>query len=55
MLRVRNGSVPMVGFTCHSLTDQVDWNTALRENNNLLNPLLMRYLYHENPPRGRSL
>jgi beta-glucosidase/6-phospho-beta-glucosidase/beta-galactosidase len=31
VLRVRNDGVPTVGFTWYSLTDQVDWNTALRE------------------------
>ena len=31
VLRVRNDGVPVVGFTWYSLTDQVDWDTALRE------------------------
>jgi hypothetical protein len=31
--------VPIIGFTWYSLTDQVDWDTALRENNGNLNPL----------------
>ena len=31
VLRVRNDGVPIVGFTWYSLTDQVDWDTALRE------------------------
>ncbi|MBF9143597.1 family 1 glycosylhydrolase [Hymenobacter properus] len=39
VLRVRNDGVPMVGFTWYSLTDQVDWDTALRENNNRMNPV----------------
>jgi beta-glucosidase len=39
VLRVRNSGVPMVGFTWYSLTDQVDWDVALRENNNRVNPL----------------
>jgi beta-glucosidase/6-phospho-beta-glucosidase/beta-galactosidase len=33
VLRVRNDGVPIVGFTWYSLTDQVDWDTALREPN----------------------
>jgi beta-glucosidase len=33
VLRVRNDGVPMVGFTWYSLTDQIDWDTALREPN----------------------
>ena len=39
VLRVRNEGVPMVGFTWYSLTDQVDWDTALREQNGNVNPL----------------
>lgn len=39
VLRVRNDGVPIVGFTWYSLTDQVDWDTALRERNNRVNPL----------------
>ncbi|HEX8664113.1 MAG TPA: glycoside hydrolase family 1 protein, partial [Beijerinckiaceae bacterium] len=39
VLRVRNCGVPIVGFTWYSLTDQVDWDTALREDNGRVNPL----------------
>ena len=39
VLRVRNDGVPMLGFTWYSLTDQVDWDTALREDNGRVNPL----------------
>jgi len=39
VLRIRNDGVPIVGFTWYSLTDQVDWDTALREENNRVNPL----------------
>jgi hypothetical protein len=39
VLRVRNSGTPIVGFTWYSLTDQVDWDTALRENNGKVNPL----------------
>jgi beta-glucosidase len=31
--------VPIVGFCWYSLTDQVDWDTALREPNDRVNPL----------------
>ena len=34
VLRVRNRGNPIVGFTWYSLTDQMDWDTALREQNN---------------------
>ena len=39
VLRVRNSGIPVVGFTWYSLTDQVDWDVALREENNRVNPL----------------
>ncbi|GBF06039.1 glycoside hydrolase, family 1 [Deinococcus aerius] len=39
VLRVRNDGLPIVGFTWYSLTDQVDWDSALRENNGHVNPL----------------
>jgi hypothetical protein len=39
VLRVRNDGVPIVGFTWYSLTDQVDWDSALRENNGRVNPV----------------
>jgi len=39
VMRVRNSGVPTVGFTWYSLTDQVDWDSALREPNGRVNPL----------------
>lgn len=39
VLRVRNSGVPTLGFTWYSLTDQVDWDTALRVENNNQNAL----------------
>ena len=39
VLRVRNDGMPILGFTWYSLTDQVDWDTALREPNGRVNPL----------------
>lgn len=39
VLRVRNVGIPILGFTWYSLTDQVDWDTALREDNGTVNPL----------------
>jgi beta-glucosidase/6-phospho-beta-glucosidase/beta-galactosidase len=39
MLRLRQDGVPIVGFTWYSLTDQMDWDTALRENNFRINPV----------------
>lgn len=39
MVRLKQDGVPIIGFTWYSLTDQVDWDTALREENNNINPL----------------
>jgi hypothetical protein len=39
LLRLRNDGIAVVGFTWYSLTDQVDWDSALRENNGRVNPL----------------
>jgi beta-glucosidase len=39
VLRVRNDGIPVVGFTWYSLTDQVDWDTCLREDNGHVNPV----------------
>ncbi len=38
VLRLRNDGVPILGFTWYSLTDQMDWDTALREDNHRINP-----------------
>jgi beta-glucosidase/6-phospho-beta-glucosidase/beta-galactosidase len=35
--RLKQDGVPIVGFTWFSLTDQIDWDTALREENNRVN------------------
>jgi beta-glucosidase/6-phospho-beta-glucosidase/beta-galactosidase len=39
VLCVRNGGVPTIGFTWYSLIDQVDWDTALREDNGNIHPV----------------
>ncbi len=39
VLRVRNKGIPIVGFTWYSLTDQVDWDSALREDVGHVNAL----------------
>jgi beta-glucosidase/6-phospho-beta-glucosidase/beta-galactosidase len=36
---IRRGAVPVVGFTWYSLTDQVDWDIALREPLGNVNPV----------------
>ena len=54
VLRVRNDGVPTVGFTWYSLTDQVDWDTALRENNGNVNALGLYDLDRNIRPVGRA-
>ena len=44
----------MVGFTWYSLTDQVDWDTALREENGHVNPLGLYDLERNIRPVGQA-
>lgn len=39
MMRLKEDGVPIIGFTWYSLIDQIDWDTALREDNGNINPL----------------
>jgi beta-glucosidase/6-phospho-beta-glucosidase/beta-galactosidase len=39
LLRLRQDGVPIVGFTWYSLTDQIDWDIALREERNQVHPV----------------
>ncbi|MBY0339075.1 MAG: family 1 glycosylhydrolase [Acetobacteraceae bacterium] len=39
VLRVRNVGIPVLGFTWYSITDQMDWDTALREDNRRVTPV----------------
>ena len=54
MLRVRNDGVTIVGFTWYSLTDQVDWDSALRENHGTVNPLGLYDLDRNIRPVGEA-
>jgi beta-glucosidase len=54
VLRVRNDGVPTVGFTWYSLTDQIDWDTALRETNGRVHPVGLYDLNRQIRPVGRS-
>jgi beta-glucosidase/6-phospho-beta-glucosidase/beta-galactosidase len=54
VLRVRNDGVPIIGFTWYSLTDQVDWDSALRENNGNVNPLGLYDLDRKIRPVGEA-
>ena len=54
VLRVRNDGVPTVGFTWYSLTDQMDWDTALREENGRVTPVGLYDLDRNIRPVGRA-
>ena len=54
VLRVRNDGVPVVGFTWYSLTDQVDWDVALRVKNGTVNPLGLYDLDRNIRPVGEA-
>ena|ERR1051326_913795 len=54
VLRLRNDGIPIVGFTWYSLTDQVDWDNALRENKGTVNSLGLFDLKRNIRPVGRA-
>jgi beta-glucosidase/6-phospho-beta-glucosidase/beta-galactosidase len=54
MHRLRQNGVPIVGFTWYSLTDQVDWDTALREKNDRVNPVGLYDLDRKIRPVGQA-
>jgi beta-glucosidase/6-phospho-beta-glucosidase/beta-galactosidase len=54
VLRCRNVGIPTVGFTWYSLTDQIDWDTALREVNNRVHPVGLFDLDRNIRPVGRA-
>jgi beta-glucosidase len=54
VLRVRNDGIPIVGFTWYSLTDQIDWDSALREEAGHVNPLGLYDLHRNIRPVGRA-
>jgi beta-glucosidase len=54
VLRVRNDGIPIIGFTWYSLTDQVDWDSALREPNGNVNPLGLYDLHRNIRPVGEA-
>jgi beta-glucosidase len=54
LLRVRNDGIPVVGFTWYSLTDQIDWDTALREENDHIDPVGLYDLDRKIRPVGQA-
>jgi beta-glucosidase len=51
---VRNVGIPILGFTWYSITDQVDWDTALRENNGHVNAVGLFDLDRNIRPVGQA-
>lgn len=54
VLRVRNDGFPIVGFTWYSLTDQIDWDSLLLEDNGNVNPLGLYDLERRLRPVGAA-
>jgi beta-glucosidase/6-phospho-beta-glucosidase/beta-galactosidase len=54
LLRLREDGIPIWGFTWYSLTDQMDWDTALRENARRVNRLGLYDLDRRIRPVGRA-
>jgi beta-glucosidase/6-phospho-beta-glucosidase/beta-galactosidase len=54
MIRLRKDGVPIVGFTWYSLTDQVDWDTALRDDAGRVNALGLYDLDRKIRPVGEA-
>ncbi|BDP43868.1 glycoside hydrolase family 1 (plasmid) [Deinococcus aetherius] len=54
LTRLRQNGVPIVGFTWYSLTDQVDWDTALCEQSGRVNPLGLFDLERNIRPVGEA-
>ena len=54
MIRLKDDGVPILGFTWYSLTDQMDWDTALREDNGNVNPLGLYDLNRKIRPVGSA-
>jgi beta-glucosidase len=54
VLRIRNKGIPIVGFTWYSLTDQIDWDIALREKRGGVHPVGLYDLDRKIRPVGEA-
>ena len=54
LIRLRQDGVPIIGFTWYSLTDQVDWDSALRDDAGRVNPLGLYDLDRKIRPVGEA-
>jgi hypothetical protein len=54
MVRLKQDGVPILGFTWYSLTDQIDWSVALREERGRVDPRGLYDLNRRLRPVGRE-
>jgi beta-glucosidase len=54
MMRLKQDGVPIVGFTWYSLTDQMDWDTVLLEDDDHCNELGLYDLNRKIRPAGHE-
>jgi beta-glucosidase/6-phospho-beta-glucosidase/beta-galactosidase len=54
VVRIRQDGVPVLGFTWYSLVDQVDWDSALRNDSGTINPLGLFDLDRKIRPVGKA-
>jgi beta-glucosidase/6-phospho-beta-glucosidase/beta-galactosidase len=54
LVKLKEDGVPLVGFTWYSLVDQVDWDSALRQNAGRVNPLGLYDLDRKIRPVGEA-
>ncbi len=52
--QLENAAVPIIGFTWYSVLDQVDWDTALREDNGHVTPVGLYDLDRKLRPVGKA-
>lgn len=55
LMQLRGEGIPVLGFTWYSLTDQVDWDIALREDRGTVNPLGLYDLERRIRPVGMAM
>jgi beta-glucosidase len=54
VMRIRSEGIPIVGFTWYSLTDQIDWQVALRERRGVVDPVGLFDLDRNLRPVGQA-
>jgi beta-glucosidase/6-phospho-beta-glucosidase/beta-galactosidase len=52
--RLKQDGMPTVGFTWYSLTDQIDWDSALRHDDGVVDPCGLYDLERRVRPVGRA-